>query len=88
MPVTEVMRATLRVLEMAHALDPDVVTEALVRESKMAEADATAAYHDFVHAVDDDARASALTRFRRSLAWGAMITASASANFNRTESHS
>lgn len=85
MPVTEVMRATLRVLEMAHALAPDVVTDALVRESKMAEADATAAYDDFVNAVDDDTRTRALTRFRRSLSWGAMITASASANFNRTE---
>jgi hypothetical protein len=83
MSVSEVLRSALRTLAMAHAMEPDVVTDALLREARIAEADATAALADWQLAADDDGRRRARTRMSRAVAWFGVIVTSTSSNFSR-----
>jgi hypothetical protein len=85
MSVSEVLRTALRTLEMAHEMAPEVVTASLLREARVAEADAKAALDDWHAAVDDDCRQRARIRMNRSVAWLGVIVTSTSSNLSRNE---
>ncbi len=85
MSVTEVLRTALRTLQLAHDMAPDVVTDSLLREARVAEADAKAALDDWRTAADEDVRRRARIRMNRSVAWLGVIVTSTSSNLNRNE---
>jgi hypothetical protein len=85
MSVPEVLSAALHTLAIAHAVAPDIVTDALLHEARTAEADAKAALDEWHAAVDDDGRQRARIRLNRSVAWFGVIVTSTSSNLSRNE---
>ena len=84
MLVSPVLLATLRALELAQAMGPDVVVDQVIREVRMAEADVRAAFEAFHDASDDAGRLMALRRRNRSLSWLATLLTTLSESLNRS----